>query len=134
MFEETGVDKSALGKKLKAIRSASGCTNTQQFADLLAEKAGYHVSKDVVYHIESGRREAPVSYLCAVSIATSGRCLSSQIGKIIKESCCQSWQEADAETYEKQLKKRFEYMFATAEDEEVSAEDVIKAIKLIDLG
>ena len=105
-MKEACIDKKKLGGFLRAIRRGAQYENTESFAAALEDKAGYITSKDTIYRIESGRQEPTVSYLCAVSVATSGRIVSSAIIDAIRSSSCNSWRERERAALEKETLER----------------------------
>lgn len=92
MPEQVGIDPKRLGMFFGQLRKQFGYKNTEEFASALAEKAGYHVSKDTVYRVESGRQEASVSYMCAVGMATFGSAFPYSFRDVLLSSACDSWQ------------------------------------------
>lgn len=92
MTGQVGIDQRRLGMFFLQLRKQFGYRNTEEFAAALAEKAGYNVSKDTVYRIESGRQEASVSYMCAVGMATFGTAFPYSFRDVLLASACDKWQ------------------------------------------
>ena len=99
--DECAISKTAFGEHLRALRKQAGFRNTESFAEAMTEIAGYHVSKETVYRIESGKQEASISFVCAASIALHGKILSFPIDRLLRASACEEWQLIEEETERK---------------------------------
>lgn len=92
---ESGVNLRRLGANLNSMRKEFGYRNTEEFSKALAEKAGYFVSKDTVYRIESGRQEPGISYLCAVGLALYGNIFPPSFSDMLRACACENWAEIE---------------------------------------
>ena len=96
--KRNGIDRKALGGYLRALRKHAGYRSTGHFSEALLSKAGYRVREDAIYRIESGKQEAPLSYLCAASIVCNGKVLSFSVESLIRASACEEWQRIEERT------------------------------------
>ena len=88
---ENGINLKRLGSNLNSMRKEFGYKNTEEFSRALAEKAGFFVSKDTVYRIESGRQEPGVSYICAVGLTLYGNVFPPSFIDMFRACACENW-------------------------------------------
>lgn len=123
MVNEAGINRKLLGEYLRGMRRDAGYKNTESFSQALAEKAGYTVSKETVYRIESGRQEASISYICAACITLNKQVMSWGMMYALKSSACNRWQLIDTATDFKsalaQKKEEEEEKFPTESDTDI---------------
>lgn len=98
MGDKGGISRGVLGEFLRGMRRDAGYRNTETFSQALAEKAGYEISKEAVYRIESGRQEASISYICAACITVCGEIMPWRMKNMICAAACDAWQAVDEKT------------------------------------
>lgn len=66
-FEPT-IDLTLFGALLKRARLNLGYRRAEDFVDAMKKATGYDVSKDIVYRMESGKKEPSVNFIIALNI------------------------------------------------------------------
>lgn len=66
-FEPT-IDLTLYGALLKRARLNLGYRRAEDFVDAMKRATGYTVSKDIVYRMESGKKEPTINFVIAMNI------------------------------------------------------------------